>query len=67
MAKVKFSDVGRNKRTWEEEIADPSQDFLEAAVMMSGALMSRDIACLDGKIFAGMRSVGTYEIAEGGK
>lgn len=64
MAKVKFTEVGRGKKTWEEEIADPSQDFLEAAVMMSGALMSRDITCEDGVIYAGLRAVGRYEIAK---
>lgn len=62
MAKVKFIAVGRNKKTWEEEIADPSPDFLEAAVMMAGVLMSRDITCEDGVIFAGLRPVGRYEI-----
>jgi hypothetical protein len=62
MAKVKFFNVGRMKRTWEEEIADPSQDFLEAAVMMSGALASQDITCAGGKVYAGIRPVGQYKI-----
>jgi hypothetical protein len=65
MAKVKFLNVGRDKRSWEEEIAEPTEERLELAVRMTGFLRSQDITCTQGVVYAGMRPVGSYQLPDG--
>lgn len=62
MARVVFVGVGRNKKGWEVEIDNPTEKRLAMEVSMSGALMSRDIVCTQGQIFAGVRPVGLYTV-----
>lgn len=65
-ALVEFKDVGRNKLSWTERIADFSWDGVVGAIKRKGALRSRDIDIdfgdedADGwmPIFAGMHRVG---------
>ena len=65
---IKFIDVGRDKKTWEEDI--PLDDGLLDGVAMvkairrKRALLSRGIECSDdGLIFAGERAVGRWIVS----
>ena len=60
--KVKFIDVGRDSRTWEAELPDKSVETLSEEA--SKALMSSDVCCTNGTVYAGFRPVGKYEITE---
>jgi len=64
MPKVKFIEVGRSKSNWEAEYrGDLTESWLYKQAKK--ALMSRDIWFTDsGIIFAGIRSVGKFEIIE---
>lgn len=62
--KVKFTDVGRNKASWEAECKNElTYHFLLKQVRSRGMINSRDIEFIDGHILAGMRLVGNYEFA----
>ncbi len=62
--KVKFIDVGRNKKSWEAECKGQlTFDWLYSQAKK--ALMSSDIDFTDdGSILAGFRTVGRFEIVE---
>ncbi len=68
--KIRFSNVGRDKKTWEDEIPLDSEGYLAerqmyASVKRQSALMSADIDFSDsGEIYAGGRNVGKWEIVE---
>ena len=62
MVKVKFSNVGRKSATWEAELPNDDGDTLAGEARK--ALMSAGVDCRDGKVFAGMRHVGDYEIVD---
>lgn len=65
---VQFKDVGRDKKCWEDRISVPSFESLEHCLKKSGAVMSRDIDFdedpdgMGGRVFAGVRAVGTYKL-----
>lgn len=62
--KVKFIDVGRNKKSWEAE-CDGELNYNWLYSQAKKALMSSDIDFSDdGTIFAGFRSVGKFEVVE---
>ncbi len=64
--KVRFSNVGRGKKSWVSTLPSLHYDHLYAAVKHGGGLMSNDIDFdIDedagtGKVFAGMRPVGSF-------
>ena len=61
--KVKFIDVGRDKKTWEAECDTLTYDWMYSQVKK--ALMSNNIEFgEDGKIYAGFRAVGRFGIIE---
>lgn len=67
--KVRFSEVGRDKRSWESELADLSYGELLRAVKKAGALGSRGIdfdfndETQRGLIWVGgFRPVGAFEV-----
>lgn len=61
--KVKFIDVGRNKRSWDADLK-PIDTEIVRHIKKAGVLMSRDIEVdlESGAIFAGMRLVGRFEL-----
>jgi hypothetical protein len=65
MVKVAFKNVGRNNRTWTAEL--PNDDPRTLAGEARQALMSAGVDCSDGKVYAGFRPVGEYEILEAEK
>lgn len=66
---IRFIEVGRSKRTWEEPLKRLTPDTIAMLVAKSGALKSRgieidlNIDTMSGSIYAGMRTVGRFEIA----
>lgn len=65
---IKFTDVGRNKKTWTADIEN-SFDAIETEVNKSGALKSRNIEAVHGSktnglIFAGAGIVGRFEVVK---
>jgi hypothetical protein len=63
--KVKFTDVGRLKKSWEVETKEIDYNFLYRQVKKNGALHSSDLDFYDnGTITAGGRRVGMFEVAE---
>jgi hypothetical protein len=62
MVKVIFKNVGRNSKTWEAEL--PDSNTMQLITEARKALISQGVDCYDGKIYAGMRHVGDYEIVE---
>lgn len=70
--KLKFVDVGRNKKSWEVEVPDSPDHMTNSAIAKSirksHSLASRDLEWeidLDagvGAVFAGMRRVGSIEV-----
>lgn len=69
--KIKFIDVGRDKKCWEAEIPCVDESISIAAILKSirknKAIMSRDVEITDdGGIFVGgLRKVGEWRPAEG--
>lgn len=72
---LKFSNVGRSKKTWTAEIDTDQplpkiEDGILAEIKKHGGLMSRDIGIAYdtgfycGNIYAGFHKVGTFEIQE---
>lgn len=69
---IKWKDVGRSKATGEASYSEYDEDDpyaesnLNAFIVqkVSAYLLSSDISCVEGKVFAGFRTVGTYEIIE---
>lgn len=64
---VRFTDVGREKKCWEQELKDVSEASLARAAKKGGHLMSPNIdiefdSPTSGYIVAGVRSVGEFEI-----
>jgi hypothetical protein len=61
---VKFKDVGRNKKSWEAHCdGELTYKFMYGQVKSNAAIMSSDLEFGDnGTIFAGFRSVGTFEV-----
>lgn len=59
---VRFKNVGRNSRTWEAQL--PANDPAALIGEARKELISRGVDCYDGKVYAGMRHVGDYEIVE---
>ena len=62
--KVKFVDVGRNDDTWTANLPDTEPETLVKEAKK--ALMSNCVTCVNGKIYAGIRPVGAYEILDKG-
>jgi len=67
--KVKFIEVGRDKKSWEITMPTLCGDTMIKSVRKSGALMSFeiDVECYHGGtgwIYAGMRNVGKIEWEE---
>ena len=62
---VRFKNVGRDNRTWDAVL--PANDTQALAHEAKSALMSAGVDCFDGKVYAGMRHVGDYEIIQTGK
>ncbi len=66
--KVRFVEVGRQKKTWTVEMteADLTEKRILREIRKSGALMSQNIEFViqgdHGRIYAGMHSVGGIEI-----
>jgi len=67
MPRIRFIDVGRNKLTWEEELANVDSDSMARAIKRRGALMSTNVWIEDSIIFAGFRSVGRTELVVVGR
>jgi len=62
---VKFTEVGRDKKSWVKLIKTlPTDCDLINEIKRSQALASSNIDVADGFIFAGVRCVGKYEITE---
>lgn len=67
--KIRFVEVGRNKKSWETEVpeGDRALPAILKSVQKSGALMSRGIEVVadgaEGRIYAGARCVGRFEIS----
>jgi hypothetical protein len=66
---IHFEKVGRGKKSWDSEITGAvTHQFLLREIRRNNALISRDIDFYvaedgtSGKIFAGLRSVGTFRI-----
>jgi len=63
---VKFTDVGRHKKSWTEDIPELNYSSLKKAVHGKKAIGSRhpdfEIDGTRGKIFAGWNLVGLFEI-----
>ena len=59
---VRFKNVGRNNRTWEAQL--PPNDTGALIDEARKELISRGVDCFDGRVYAGMRHVGDYEIVE---
>lgn len=67
MPRVRFVKVGRNKLTWEEEVANIDSDSLVRCIKRKGALMSNSIEVHDSTIYVGgFRPVGTTELVDAG-
>jgi len=70
--KIKFIGIGRNKLSWETELPNAAEITICREVEAKRALMSRDIQAIhdnetnSGRIYAGMRPVGTYQVCDGG-
>lgn len=64
MPRVRFTEVGRNKATWEAECKG-GLTYSWLIKQAKKALRSRDIGFGDGVIYAGFMSVGKFEIIEG--
>lgn len=63
--KVRFIEVGRNKKSWEAEY-DGELNYNWLYMQAKKALMSSDIDFSDdGKIYAGFRNVGRFEVEAG--
>lgn len=65
MITVKFTNVGRGKKTWTaiKEKGELTYNWLYKQIKEQQALMSSDIDFLDdGTILAGFRDVGKYQI-----
>ena len=66
--RVKFSEVGRDKRNWEADIphdGELSCSAMVRSIKQHGAIVSHGIDFEDGDIFVGgFRCVGHYEIVE---
>lgn len=63
--RIEFKNVGRDKRSWTETIEQqPTGPIIEKLVRKSGSLMSRNIFIDidEGKIYAGFRTVGHFEL-----
>ena len=65
MPKVRFTEVGRNKKTWEAECkGELTESWLYKQAKK--ALMSKGIEFgANGAIYAGFREVGRFETIEG--
>ena len=70
---VRFHEVGREKKSWNVKVKRPATaEAVLKLVMASGTLMSRNITVeMDpmsfgaaGWIYAGLRQVGTFEVAD---
>jgi hypothetical protein len=73
MTRIKFIEVGPEKKSWEEPMPYPTEDRIGLALKRSKALLSRTlqiqydtnaIGCRTGKIYAGLFTVGRFEIVE---
>ena len=64
--KVRFIEVGREKKSWEAECrGELTYDFLIGEVRKNNALYSSDVGFYeDGAIRAGFRTVGRFEIIQ---
>lgn len=68
MITVTFTNIGRYKKTWSQQLATASHGSLVAAIKEKGALLSNDIdftwneAGTQATVFAGIRPVGTVEL-----
>lgn len=64
--KVKFTDVGGSKKSWEATYKDElTYTFLYKQVKRNAAIMSNEISFTEyGEIVAGIRVVGKYEVIE---
>lgn len=64
---IKFTDVGRNKKSWELQADNVSDRTLMRSIRSNGQLASRDVWLSQddnangGFIIAGMRAVGRYD------
>lgn len=69
MPRVKFINVGREKKNWEAECeGDLTYQWLFGQVKKQRALVSNDIDFYkDGRITAGFRTVGRFEIVKVGE
>lgn len=71
VAKVQFSNVGRDKKSWTAEVPanddkTVSQGRLREAVRKQRAIMSKDVEFDNGGVFVGgFRIVGEYKLEEG--
>lgn len=66
---VEFTNVGRGKKSWTQELDDVDHDSLLSSVLKHGALMSRDIEFAEdpdsnlGKVIVGgFRVVGSFRL-----
>jgi hypothetical protein len=66
MKTVQFSNVGRDRVTWEVDIRTPTPRNILRAVKAAGVLMSRNLAIdmTRGTIYAGIRPVGRFYIMD---
>jgi hypothetical protein len=64
MKTVIFQNVGRDKMSWTIDSDDVSPQALCSAIRKRHALLSRDIDCDNGIVYAGFRAVGTYLITD---
>lgn len=61
--RIKFVDVGRNKRNWEVECAELTYDFMYKQVKSMSGILSQEVDFMDnGSILVGFRSVGKFEV-----
>lgn len=69
VVRVQFTDVGRDKKTWESEIDDISHSSLLKQIRLHAVVMSRDVEFTlneseDGGavVVGGVRTIGHYKI-----
>lgn len=62
---IEFSDVGRTKKCWTERLNQKPNDSIVARLVdKRGVLISHNVWCSDGCVFAGIHTVGRYAIRE---